>query len=99
MIDDLHDRAVLYDTHWEEVVELAQRYGFTVSSSNGVALMSSHTTQLESYGKTGYFKIQRSNGFCPKAFGQAGCLTDSGQPALCTFCQLAQQASTAVVNI
>lgn len=79
------------DAHWNEVMNLARQYGFVCTSSEGVALLTDHATQLQHYGVVGYYKIQRRNGHCPKTFGAEGCLTDAGRPAMCVGCALALQ--------
>lgn len=38
------------DSHWQEVMELAERYGFIVQSFGGTATLATHTEYIEQLG-------------------------------------------------
>lgn len=38
------------DSHWQEVMELAERYGFIVQSFGGTATLATHTEYIEHLG-------------------------------------------------
>lgn len=50
------------DKHWQEVMKLAEKYGFIVQSYGGAAILATHANQREHYGEEEYLRIQRMNG-------------------------------------
>lgn len=48
------------DSHWKEVMDLAQKYGFIGQAYGGTAVLLTHKNQLEMYGKETYIYRQRS---------------------------------------
>jgi hypothetical protein len=50
------------DKHWDEVMELARKYGFIVQSYGGVATLATHASQKEHLGEGRYRQIQEMNG-------------------------------------
>jgi cysteine synthase len=50
------------DEHWEEVLKLAEKHGFIVQASGGVAMLATHAVQKEQFGEEGYCQIQKMNG-------------------------------------
>lgn len=80
------------DRHWQEVMNLAEQFGFIVQAYGGTALLVTHRVQLEQYGEAGYLRIQQTAGHCPKDAGYDGCLTDDGQLKQCKNCLYAEGA-------
>lgn len=39
------------DKHWQEVMDLAQKYGFIVQAYGGTATLATHKVQLEELGE------------------------------------------------
>lgn len=76
----------LADLHWNEVMEMAERYGFITQACGGTALLITHRVQLEQYGERGYLRIQKMNGHCARDMGYDGCLSDDGQLLPCENC-------------
>ncbi len=50
------------DRYWDEVMKMAEEYGFIVEASGGVAVLATHRVQKEKYGEVGYRRIQEMNG-------------------------------------
>lgn len=48
------------DSHWKEVMDLAQKYGFIWQTYGGTAVLSTHKNQLEMYGEETYIYRQKS---------------------------------------
>lgn len=48
------------DSHWKEVMNLAQKYGFIGQAYGGTAILLTHKNQLEADGKETYIYRQRS---------------------------------------
>lgn len=46
------------DKHWNEVMELAKKYGFIVRAYGGTATLATHEAQLEALGEKDYIRIQ-----------------------------------------
>lgn len=74
------------DQHWQEVMELAERYGFIVQAYGGTAILITHRNQLKQYGEPEYLRIQQMDGHCPKDCGYDGCLEKDGAPKACRSC-------------
>lgn len=81
------------DEHWEEVMELAEKYGFILQAYGGTALLSTHHNQLKSYGESDYLHIQQMDGHCPKDCGYDGCLEDNGTLKVCGNCWAVQKGA------
>ena len=47
------------DSHWNEVMELAKKYGFIVRAYGGTATLATHEAQLEALGEKDYIRIQQ----------------------------------------
>lgn len=50
------------DEHWEEVMNLAQKYGFIIQAYGGTATLATHKVQKEYFGEEKYRRIQKMNG-------------------------------------
>jgi len=75
------------DKHWQnDVMKLAERYGFIAQAAGGTAILMTHRNQLEQCGEAEYLRIQQMNGHCPKTFGYAGCLEKDGTTKECGSC-------------
>ena len=48
-----------FDSHWNEVMELAKKYGFVVGGYGGTATLATHEAQLEVFGEEDYLRKQR----------------------------------------
>lgn len=48
------------DSHWKEVMDLAQQYGFIGQAAGGTAILLTHKNQLEADGEEKYIYRQRS---------------------------------------
>lgn len=49
-----------FDSHWKEVMDLAQQYGFIGQAAGGTAILLTHENQLETDGEEKYLFRQRS---------------------------------------
>lgn len=47
------------DSHWNEVMELAKKYGFIIAAYGGTATLATHDNQLEVFGEEDYLRKQR----------------------------------------
>lgn len=56
------------DSHWQEVVELAEKYGFIVQSFGGTATLATHTEYIEQLGTD---KAARRLRMCDVEMGDA----------------------------
>ena len=74
------------DRHWQQVMELAERYGFILNAAGGTAMLATHKNQLEQLGEKEYLRIQQMNGHCPKDFGYEGCLEKDSMLKNCRGC-------------
>lgn len=81
----LTDCSVDMDKHWEEVLKLAEKYGFILQAAGGAAILATHQNQLESRGLSEYKRIQKMNGHCPKKYGYEPCVDLNGEH-LCNHC-------------
>ena len=50
------------DEHWQEVMDLAQKYGFILQAYGGTAILATHENQKERFGEEEYKRIQKMNG-------------------------------------
>ncbi len=50
------------DEHWDEVMELAEKYGFIISAYGGVATLATHEVQKQHFPDKKYREIQKMNG-------------------------------------
>ncbi len=48
------------DSHWKDVMDLAQKYGFIAQAAGGTAILLTHKNQLEADGEEKYLYRQRS---------------------------------------
>lgn len=48
------------DSHWQEVMDLAEKYGFIGQAARGTAILLTHKNQLEADGEEQYIYRQRS---------------------------------------
>lgn len=64
-------RAVIedWDSHWEEVMELAQRYGFIVQAYAGTATLATNAEQIEQLGLDGKATLLRASGLVGRFMG------------------------------
>ncbi len=53
------DKLKELDGHWNEVMELAVRYGFITQAYGGTATLATHKNQLEAYRAENYIERQR----------------------------------------
>ena len=53
------DKLKELDGHWNEVMELAVKYGFITQAYGGTATLATHKNQLEAYRAENYIKRQR----------------------------------------
>ena len=82
----LKEYGIEADQHWEEVMELAERYGFILQAYGGTATLATHHNQLKELGEPEYLRILQMDGHCPKDFGYPGCLTREGEHKECGSC-------------
>ena len=47
------------DSHWSEVMKLAEKYGFITFAYDGTAMLATHENQLEEYGEEEYLSYQK----------------------------------------
>lgn len=47
------------DSHWNEVMDLAVRYGFVRQATGGIAVLLTHKNQLEVEGEEKYIYLQK----------------------------------------
>lgn len=50
------------DEHWEEVLDLAKKYGFVIQAYGGVATLAMHEVQKKVFSEEKYKQIQEMNG-------------------------------------
>lgn len=48
------------DSHWQEVMDMAEKYGFICQAAKGTAILLTHKNQLEADGEEQYINKQRS---------------------------------------
>ena len=48
------------DSHWKDVMDLAQQYGFIGQAAGGTAILLTHQNQLDADGEEKYLLRQRS---------------------------------------
>ena len=53
------DKLKELDGHWNEVMELAVKYGFITQAYGGTATLATHKNQLEAYRAENYIERQR----------------------------------------
>lgn len=53
------DKLAELDGHWNEVMELAVKYGFITQAYGGAAILVTHKNQLEAIGEELYLQRQR----------------------------------------
>ena len=53
------DKLAELDSHWNEVMELAVKYGFITQAYGGTAMLATHKNQLEAYRAENYIRRQR----------------------------------------
>ena len=46
------------DSHWNEVMDLAVKYGFITYAYGGTAILATHANQLKEYGEEEYLRLQ-----------------------------------------
>lgn len=54
------EKAKELDSHWKEVMDLAQQYGFIGRAYGGTAILMTHKNQLDADGEEKYLLRQRS---------------------------------------
>lgn len=52
------DKLKELDDHWKEVMDLAEKYGFITQAYGGVAVLSTHKNQIDSFGEQTYIQRQ-----------------------------------------
>ena len=52
------DKLAELDSHWKEVMELAEKYGFITQAYGGVAELATHKNQIDSFGEQAYIQRQ-----------------------------------------
>jgi hypothetical protein len=55
-----HEKMKELDSHWNEVMGLAEQYGFIGQAAGGTAILLTHDNQLEADGEEKYLYRQRS---------------------------------------
>jgi len=58
---------------WQEVMKLAEKYGFVIQAYGGTAILATRENQKEHYGDEEYRRIQNMNGHCPTEWGDPEC--------------------------
>lgn len=58
-----------WDSHWEEVMELAQRYGFIVHTCGGAVTLATNAEQIEQLGLDGKVSLLRASGLVGRFMG------------------------------
>lgn len=58
MIDQ--DNIKELDSHWNEVMDLAVKYGFITYAYGGTAILATHANQLKEYGEEEYRQFQKA---------------------------------------
>ena len=58
MIDQ--DNIKEIDSHWNEVMDLAVKYGFITYAYGGTAILVTHANQLKEYGEEKYRQFQKN---------------------------------------
>lgn len=53
------DKLAELDRHWNEVMELAVKYGLIIQAHGGTATLATNKNQLEFFGAESYIKRQR----------------------------------------
>jgi hypothetical protein len=48
-----------HDSHWKEVMDLAEKYGFITQAYGGTAVLATNKRQLESFGEEKYIFQQK----------------------------------------
>lgn len=81
------------DRHWQEIMELAEKYGFILQAYGGTAMLATHKSQIDACGEAKYLSIQQMNGHCPKDCGYPGCLTSAGEQKECGSCRVKQRGA------
>ena len=46
------------DSHWNEIMELAKKYGFIIAAYGGTARLATHENQLAVFGEEDYIRTQ-----------------------------------------
>jgi len=52
----------MMDNHWQEVMDMARRYGYITAAYGGTAALMTHENQRELLGEKEYKRIQKMNG-------------------------------------
>ena len=47
------------DSHWNEIMDIAGKYGFIAQAAGGTAILLTHENQLKADGETKYIRRQR----------------------------------------
>lgn len=47
------------DSHWEEVLKLAIKYGFLCQAYGGTATLATHKNQLKAWGEEKYLQMRK----------------------------------------
>lgn len=83
------------DSHWSEVMELAEANGFILQAYGGTAMIATHEAQKSELGEAEYLKIQKTNGHCPRQFGFESCRIDAatGEVLGCRNCHLMKKGN------
>lgn len=53
------DKLAELDGHWDEVMELAVKYGFIIQAYGGTATLATHENQLEAFKAETYIRRQK----------------------------------------
>lgn len=59
MIDE--NKVKELDSHWNEVMDLAVKYGFICQSYGGAAMLATHKNQIETFGEEKYLRMRDSD--------------------------------------
>lgn len=53
------DKLAELDGHWDEVMDMAVKYGYIVQAYGGTATLATHKNQLEAFQEEDYLRRQR----------------------------------------
>lgn len=56
----LNDYVKEQDEHWEQVMKLAEKYGFIISAFGGTATLCCHKVYIEEFGEEEYIKHMKN---------------------------------------
>lgn len=54
-----HEKIKELDSHWDEIMDIARKYGFIAQAAGGTAILLTHENQLKADGENKYIRRQR----------------------------------------